>query len=426
MKLLAGILRLASAAARRTNGGDMDRKRRATLKDPLILVALIVVVALAAMVAACGSSSSTSSTPSASPAATIATAYNAAAVLLGKNVPSLDDWNTDQLLFDSTDNRVYLADASNWAVDVWDIGSSTFIAQITGFAGPSGAAFFNFDKTGPNGLALDDQGRLWVGDGDGSVKIIDTKTLTVTATIATGAKNKVDAIAIDSADGVVMVTCPAEGTETNRQPMVAFIDPKTLKLTGTTPLTGVVDVGQAVYSKDTGKFYVPVTSNGTTDVTKPAKAGGLAVIDPKTRQITNTMPLGKMVPTGAAFGPGTQLCVGTATEGFQGEVATATFHPVIIDVANGKILATLPTPSLKGRGIDGVSYDSGSNRYFLADMSPTNEETGNIWVYDAATFQPLSAIAVGAAHPLAVDTSNHHLFVPVNLKGLTIYVPGGY
>jgi hypothetical protein len=404
----------------------MSRQRRFRLNTPLILAAVIIVAALAGTLSACGSTTSPSTSPSASATAAISSSYVASAILLGKNVPAVEDWNTDQLVFDSTSGRLYLADASNWAIDVWDIGATKFIAQIPGVAGPSGAAFFNFDKTGPNGVALDDQGRLWVGDGDGSVKIVDTKTLTITSTIATGAKNKVDAIAIDSADGVVMATCPAEGSETNRQPMVAFIDPKTLKLTGTTPLTGSVDVGQAVYSADTGKFYVPVTSNGTTDSTKPAKAGGLAVIDPKTRQITSTIPLGKMVPTGAAFGPGTQLCVGTATEGYQGTVATSTFHPVIIDVANGKILATLPTPSLKGRGIDGVSYDSGSNRYFLADQSPTNEETGNIWVYDAAKFQQLSAIAVGDAHQLAVDTSNHHLFVPVNLKGLVVFVPGGY
>ena len=405
----------------------MSGKRRFMLNTPLILAALIVVVVLSGALTACGSTTA-SSTPSASPTAALSSSYVASAILLGKNIPAVEDWNTDQLVFDSASGRLYLADASNYAIDVWDIGASKFIAQIPGFAGPSGAAFFNFDKTGPNGLALDDQGRLWIGDGDGSVKILDTKTLTVTATIATGAKNKVDAIAIDSADGVVMVTCPAEGTETDKQPMVAFIDPKTLKLTGTTPLTGVVDVGQAVYSPDTGKFYVPVTSNGTTDSTKPAKAGGLAVIDPKTTQITSTIPLGKMVPSGAAFGPGTQLCVGTATEGFQGEVATSTFHPVIVDVATGKILASLAEPSLKGRGIDGVAYDSGAKRYFLADQSPTYGEAGSIWVYDAAALtpemgDPLSTVGVGDAHMLTVDPANHHLFVPVNLKGLVVYVP---
>jgi DNA-binding beta-propeller fold protein YncE len=402
----------------------MDRKRRFTLKDPLILAALIVVgtLALAGILTACGSKT-TSSTASPSPTGAFSSSYTASAVLLGKNVPSLEDWNTDQLLFDS--GRVYLTDASNWAVDVFDISSSQMIAQIPGFAGPSGAAFFNFDQTGPNGLALDDQGRLWVGDGDGSVKIIDTKTLAITATIATGAKSKVDAIAIDSKDNLVMVTCPAEGTETDRHPMVAFIDPKTLKLVSTTELTGFVDAGQAVYSADTGKFYVPVTSNGSTDSTKPAKAGGVAVIDPSTKQVTSTMPIGKCVPTGAAFGPGTQLMVGAATEGFQGTVATSSGHPVIIDVANGTILKRLPAPSLKGRGIDGVAYDSVAKQYFLADQSPTNEETGNIWVWDATTMKFLSAIAVGDAHQLTVDTANHHLFVPVNQKGLVIFVPAG-
>jgi DNA-binding beta-propeller fold protein YncE len=400
----------------------MLRRRRFRINDALIPAALVMVVALLGTVTACGTSTS-SSKPSASATAAVSTSYKASAVLLGTNVPAVEDWNTDQLRFDPTSGRLYLADASNWAVDVWDIGSSQFIAQIAGFAGPSGAAFFNFDKVGPNGLALDDQGRLWVGDGDGSVKIIDTKTLAITSTIATGAKFKVDAIAIDAADGLVMVTCPAENTPTSKMdeygnpileyhPMVAFFDSKTLKVVGTTQLTGIEATGQAVYGADTAKFYVPVTSTSGT--------GGVAVIDPKTRQVTSTIDLGKCEPSGAAFGPGTQLLVGTATVGFNGQEAAATGQPAIIDVAKGTILARLPAPSKAGRGIDGVAYDGGAKQYFLADMS-----SASIWVYDAVTFKELSEIAVGDAHQLAVDTANHHLFVPVNLKGLAVYIPTG-
>jgi hypothetical protein len=123
--------------------------------------------------------------------------------------------------------------------------------------------------------------------------------------------------------------------------------------------------------------------------------------------------------------------VGTATEGYQGTVATSTYHPVIVDVATGKILASLAEPSLKGRGIDGVAYDSGAKRYFLADQSPTYGEAGSIWVYDAtqvkpAMGDPLSTIGVGDAHMLTVDDASHDVFVPVNLKGLVVYVLGGY
>lgn len=99
-------------------------------------------------------------------------------------------------------------------------------------------------------------------------------------------------------------------------------------------------------------------------------------------------------------------------------------------VATGSILARLPAPSLKGRGIDGVAYDSGAKRYFLSDQPPTYGETGSIWVIDATALQPsisepLSTIGAGDAHQLAVDSANHHLFVPINQKGLVIYAPSG-
>jgi hypothetical protein len=112
--------------------------------------------------------------------------------------------------------------------------------------------------------------------------------------------------------------------------------------------------------------------------------------------------------------------VGTATVGFNGQVAAATGQPAIVDVAKGTIITRLPAPSKAGRGIDGVAYDGGAKQYFLADMS-----SASIWVYDAVTFKPLSTIAVGDAHQLAVDTAKHHLFVPVNTKGLVVYVPTG-
>ena len=386
----------------------------------LLLIPVIILLA-GALVAGCGSQSVTTTTAAttvttaAAPAttttavsettttaaATVSDFYVQKAVLVGTNVPTTD-WHYDVPLFDPTSGQLYLADASNYGVDVWDTSSGKYVALVGGkgpFAGPAGADHFDYSQVGPNGLALDDQGLLWVGDGDGSVKVIDTKALKVVQTIVTGAAKKADALALDSADGLMLVTCPEETAR-----FVAFIDVKTYKLVGTLKLPDAVGgMGFPAYNATTGKFYVAVTT----------KTGGeVDVIDPLKRAVESKIDLGKdCAPTGIVFGPGTQLLVGTAATD-----TMAAGSPAMIDVATGKILARLDAYAPQVGGIDMVAYDSKANRYFLAD-------TAGIGVIDAGTFAPLPNINDGS-RVIAVDSATNTVYKPNDTKGVLVYILG--
>jgi YVTN family beta-propeller protein len=384
------------------------------------LLALLLVVALGVFAAACGGTTTTitaaqttttaaqTTTTAAQTTTTAAAAlsdyYVQSALLTGPNVPLLPDWHYDEPLFDPASGQVYLADSSNFGVDVWD-NSGQYVGLVGGqgtFAGPAGADHFDFSEVGPNGLALDGQGLLWAGDGDGSVKVIDTKTLKVTQTIVTGATKKADTFAFDSTDGLMMVVCPEEEVPAPATPFVAFIDAKTYKVVGTLKLPDAAVIGQPVWNETTGKFYL-CTGTKTT--------GEVDVIDPVTRTLENKIDLGQCQPAGEAFGPGTQLLVGTAATDWMDAGS-----PAVIDVATGKILARLDAYTPLAGGITMMAYDSGAQRYLLAN-------TAGIGVIDANALTGLPDINVGS-RVVAVDSATQTVFVPLDGKGVGVYVPG--
>ena len=360
------------------------------------LLALVLSVALGAFATGCGRTTTTTTVAATteSTAGGAADTYAQSTVLTGPNVPAPSNWGFDLALVDPAASRLYLADFSNSRVDVWDISSNKYVGGIAGpFTGLLGIKS-GYDQLGPDGLVLDDKGQLWVGDGDGSVKVIDTKALKVVATIKTGATKRADEFSYDAADGLIMVTCPAEQT-----PFVAFIDAQTHQMVGKLEISGATSIEQPTWNPTTGKFYLSVAT----------RAGGeVDVIDPSKRTVDSKIDLGKCSPTGQVFGPGTQLLVGCAAGG----------QPAIIDVATGKILTRLQPPTSQD-GIDQVAYDSKTNRYFLADP-------GTIVVVDASTLAPLPSINDGsqAAHSVAVDSASGAVYVPNDAKGVVVYSPG--
>lgn len=356
----------------------MERKRRVGVKATFIVAALVVVGALSAVVTAGASTARVSST------------YVKRAVLTGPQIPAKPDWHFDQAMVDSAGGWLYIADPSNKRVDVISISSGKYVGGIGGFTGTLDIAH-GYDQLGPAGLALDNHGQLWAGDGKGMIKVINSATRKVITVIHTGAKKQADVFALDPADGLVMVTCPGE-----KVPFVAFINGTTHKLVGKTQLAGAI--GWPAWNATTDKFYIGVTTK---------KGGQVDVINPKTRKVDKTFALGKCEPTGAVFGPGTQLLVGCATG-----------KPAIIDVATGKILARLTAPAAGGMGIDQVAYDSTAQRYFLADAP-------NIRVIDARTMKPLASLVNGdlGGHAVAVDTVNDEVFAPNADFGVLVFAP---
>src|SRR6266478_6003715 len=84
---------------------------------------------------------------------------------------------------DQTTGLGYLTDKTNKSVVVFDTKTDKFVSRIPGFVG----RVKDGDASGPNGvLSVKGGTELWVSDGDSTIKVIDTKTNQITATIATG------------------------------------------------------------------------------------------------------------------------------------------------------------------------------------------------------------------------------------------------
>ena len=103
---------------------------------------------------------------------------------------------------DQTTGLGYLADKTNKSVIVFDTKTDKFVARIPGFIG----RVKDGDASGPNGVLIVKGGaELWVSDGDSTIKVIDTKTNQITATIATGGKKRANGMALGEDIGVVIV-----------------------------------------------------------------------------------------------------------------------------------------------------------------------------------------------------------------------------
>jgi hypothetical protein len=71
--------------------------------------------------------------------------------------------------------RYYLADRSNFGVDIIDAESNFFVGRVDGMAGPlpSGGGTFATNGPGPNGVLVTPNRKLWAGDGNSTVRVAD-------------------------------------------------------------------------------------------------------------------------------------------------------------------------------------------------------------------------------------------------------------
>jgi hypothetical protein len=117
-------------------------------------------------------------------------------------VPGETLTNFDISFIDHTSQRYYFADRNNKSIDIFDVKTDKFVDRVSGFTGvtmkngnPNNAT------SGPDGVLIADK-KIWAGDGDSTVKIIDIASLKVTAVIPTGGATRLDEMAFDPTDKV--------------------------------------------------------------------------------------------------------------------------------------------------------------------------------------------------------------------------------
>ena len=121
---------------------------------------------------------------------------------------------------DSAVRRYYLSDRSNAGIDVFDTASNRFLTRIAGNArlGQFAGQKASNDFSGPNGVSPAEPGRLWAGDGDSTVKVMDLRTGQVVNSIGTGGTARANELSYDPDDHIMLVA-----NEADKPPFVSLL-----------------------------------------------------------------------------------------------------------------------------------------------------------------------------------------------------------
>jgi YVTN family beta-propeller protein len=269
---------------------------------------------------------------------------------------------------------------------VIDAKTNKLIKAVPGFKHPSGVVV---TKSGAE---------AWVSDGDSTVKVVDLKAGKITDTISTGGTDRADEVAYDPRDHVFAV---ANGDD----------DPPFLTLISTEPghkiiakvpvPEGTDGLEQTIYQPKDGMFYTDVP-----ELNKEHAKGAMLKTDPKTGKRVALLPVDNCRPHGNAIGLGTDLILG-CNAGNTRNKDTLAAQQAIFDTATGKV-TYIPGAG----GTDMSAADDKLGQYYTASVG--NPDPGPVLaVIDAKTAKIIQKIpTAGLAHSVAVDTNNHHVFVP--------------
>lgn len=286
-----------------------------------------------------------------------------------------------------------LADRSNGGLDFFNATTDEYLGRADGFTG--------FDKAkgtqlaGPNGVVAVGAHEFWATDGDSSVKVVDSRTMKVIASIPTNGKERTDEIAYDPRDHLIVAVNNADSP-----PFVTFISTRTRRVVGRLELPHATDgAEQPVYDPVTKLIYlsIPVVDNVDAN-------GAVAVINPRKHEVVKMMPVQKCMPAGLALGPHDNLLLGCSEDAVDRGFPA---HSIVMNARSGKIEADVPAG-----GSDEVWSDLRDHRYYLA--AAANKGGPALGVIDSRDNRLITTLPTGPhAHSVAADDRTGKVFVPI-------------
>ena len=278
------------------------------------------------------------------------------------------------------------SDRSNHSVDLFNGETNVFIGHISGFS-----------HGGPNGLVAVDNDHFWAGDGGSKLRIVDITTRKIVGTINTGGKQRVDEIAYDPCQQVVIAA-----NNDDSPPFISFVSTaaghRILSKLAFPQASGGLE--QPVWNPHDGLVYLAMP-----ELNHQKADGGIAIINPSTHKLEHMIHVSKCMPAGLALGPHDQLLVGCSDD-----AVAAGFAPksLIISLRRRKVVADIPQVG----GSDEIWYDPGARKYYLAAVANTGGPV--LGVIDAASDTWLGNVPSGAgAHSVVADPLSGKVFVPV-------------
>jgi hypothetical protein len=303
-------------------------------------------------------------------------------------VPGTKFDNFDISNIDPAAGQLYISDRSNAGVDVIDTHADKFLYRVGGFVGSKEKN----SGSGPDGVvAVPEMKQIWAGDGDSTLKVIDNSTPPgkLIATVPTGGKKRVDEMAYDARDGLVVAANNAD-----EPAFMTLFSTKDHKILAKVIVPEASDgIEQPEYVADTGMFYVSVPAY------EKSGHGAVAVFNPITMKVVKFFPINGCEPSGLVHGPGSKLLVGCA-----GKKGTQT---VVLDYDTGK---TTSIPQVSGE--DEVAYNPTVKQFYTASRDWKDGPV--LGVIDATTDKWIGNLQTDkGAHSVAVDDKTNKIFVPI-------------
>ena len=341
----------------------------------MIRLPTAAVSALLLLAAACGGGGSPASSPSSS------SEPLPSGVLTHIEIPPITAKTAaiDIMLIDQKAHLLYVADRTDDGVDVLDVST------------PHAKYVRTFDVGGsaPNGIALaPDLNKLFTGNNDSSVSIIDTRTGKLLANLKTGGKKRADEMDYDPKDHKVYVA----NSDDN---LVTVIDANSNSIVKNFDKIGTPGNGleQPRYNPADGKFYLTLSDDNQIDE-----------FDPSNDSVVKTFDVNaKCNPQGFAINPKTQM----ALLGCGNKKSPLT---AVWDIKAGKVVSTFTDA---GAG-DMTLYDEKADRFFFAasNYTKSGQPAPELAIFSGDPVKFLTAVeTAGGSHAVAYDETNKVVYV---------------
>ena len=333
-------------------------------------------------------------------------------------VPGNPITSADIAWVDPGTERYYVADRSNFGVDIIDAENDLFVARVTGMAGPltSGGGTIDKNGGGPNGVLVTPKRQLWAGDGNSTAVVADVNPdsptylqflappiSTAIAACDTATAHycgRADELGYDPIDHLILIAnnaplSPTKICPTMTNPMAHCpIDPYATFISSNPPyavlghisFTGATGLEQPLWDPELRRFWLTVPGGVPAGNPWGVPAGNplIARIDPKTMMAEPIEPPGKKaksIPLDcvALTGTASASTAGIALAPFQHLLVSACGSPIAVNALTGA--NKLVTKNVGGG--DEVWYNSADGRFFVTGLNTATPPVQQLGVIDA-------------------------------------------
>jgi hypothetical protein len=320
--------------------------------------------------------------------------------------------STDIAWVDPGTERFYMADRSNKGVDVIDAENDTYVGRVPGFAGTPGT-----NGSGPGGVVVTPDRKLWAGDGNTKVQVADVdpassnylkiiKSIDISIAACRPNCNRADEVGFDPKHHKILaaVDQPNSAQDPNKpiEPYAALIDANSygIQIVAIPNIVAGGGLEQPLWDGELGRFFLTVPSVSTN-----GGNGEIAVINPTTGVVEKAYSPGNCSPTGEVLAPFQRLVV---------ECNTSTTNSIVfLNALTGKVISSIPNIPA-----DELWFNPGDDLVYAA-----NNTANLLNVIDPETRRLIQSVPDVGGRNQAAFAENNHVFTPVRTSSAFVKNP---